>query len=117
MYKIKLSGIYIIEHIEGYYYIGMSSDFFNRLQGHYTQLKQGNHHSPKFQELFNKSKLEDWTFKILEYISITEYKSSTNEKGKKLKDNFNKLLRKKEKEWMKKYSINWCLNKDNKHFS
>ena len=64
------------------------------------------HHSPKLQKLWNESKIEDWTFRILEYISLSEFKKTTEYKGKKLKDEFNKLLRKKEKEWMCKYSIN-----------
>ena len=37
-------------------------------------------------------------------------------KGKSLETAFRKHLLKLEKEWMSKYSINWALNKDKKHF-
>ena len=115
--KIKLASIYKIEHISGYYYIGMSIDTFSRFSSHYTDIKMLNHSSISFQNLFNSTRIEDWTFSILEYISLTDHRLQTKLKGKPLQDSFRKLLLKKEKEWMKKHSINFCLNKNNKSFS
>lgn len=115
--KIKLASIYKIEHISGYYYIGLSIDTFSRWSNHYTTLKLNNHSSTNLQNLFNSTRIEDWTFSILEYISITDHRKETGLKGKSLNDSFRKHLLKREKYWMSQYSINFALNKDNKHFS
>lgn len=117
MFKIKCAAVYKIEHISGYYYVGYSIDTFSRWSSHYTSLKQNNHSSTKFQELWNKTDPSEWSFNILEYVSITEYKKTHQIKGKQLESSFRKYLLLKEKEWMSKFSINWCLNKDNKNFS
>ena len=116
MFKIKCSCIYIIECGE-YYYIGKSVDVFSRFSSHYTSLKLNKHHSQKLQDKYNELGLQGLTFRVLEYVSITEYKKSSGLKGKQLKYQFNKLLLNKEKEWMSKYSINFSLNADNKYFS
>lgn len=117
-YKIKLSGIYIIENsITKKYYIGKSLSILERWQGHYTLLKQNNHHSPELQEEFNQYGVQVFIFRILEYVSKTDFKSSYNVKGKVLEYQFNRLLLQKERDWMRLYSINQCLNKDKKYFS
>lgn len=115
--QIKLAGIYKIEHITGYYYIGLSVDIFNRWSSHYTNIKNLKHSSTEFQTLWVNSKPSDWSFSILEYVSITEYKKQSQKRGKSLDADFRKYLLKLEKQWMFKYSINYCLNKDKKHFS
>lgn len=116
MRKIKASGIYIIE-IDDWYYIGMSVDIFSRWSSHYTSLKLGNHHSPELQEKFNEFGLIRTTFRVLEYVSITEFKKVSQIKGKQLNIQFRRHLLQKEKDWMSKYSVNWCLNKDKKYFN
>jgi hypothetical protein len=114
--KIKLSCIYIIE-VNEYYYVGKSIDWFSRLQSHYTMLKQNKHHSPKLQSLYNDFGIGRFNFRVLEYISLTEYKKTSQTKGKQLVKDFNKHLLQREKWWMSQYSTNFCLNKDDKHFS
>jgi hypothetical protein len=115
-FKIKLGGIYIIE-IGEYYYIGKSNDVFSRWSSHYTSLVMGKHSSPLLQEKFNELGVASLTFRVLEYISITDYKKVSNMKGKELEKNYNRLLLMKEKEWMKKWSVNFSLNKNNRYFS
>ena len=117
MFGRKISGIYCIQHISGYYYIGMSVDVFSRWSNHYTDIKNNKHSSTEFMELWNTTEPPEWTFSILEYVSITEHKKTSQMKGKALEKSFRTLLLKKEKEWMKKHSINWALNKNKKHFS
>jgi hypothetical protein len=114
--KVKLTCIYKIS-IGDYYYIGKSTDGFSRWSSHYTLLKLNKHHSPKLQSMFNELGVTSLTFSILEYISITEYKIASQLKGKELKTQFNRYLLNREKWWMNKYSINFCLNSDDKHFS
>ena len=118
-YKIKMAGIYKIENIEtGYYYIGYSIDIFgSRWSSHYTLIKTGKHSSPKFQEMWLKTKPEDWRFSVLKYVSITEYKKIHQLKGKSLETSFRRHLLQCEKEIMQTYSKNFALNKDDKHFS
>lgn len=116
MYKIKLGGIYIIEAGD-YYYIGKSVDMFSRWQNHYTTLKQNKHSSPKLQQVFNQLGVAGLTFRVLEYVSITEFKKTHQIKGKELNKKYSSYLLRLEKEWMKKYSINYSLNNDNKSFS
>ena len=112
-----MAGIYKIEHVSGYYYIGMSVDIFSRWSSHYTSIKMKSHSSTALMELWNSTNDTDWSFTILEHISLTDYKKETNLKGKSLENSFRKLLLDKEKEHMKLYSINFSLNKSNKHFS
>lgn len=117
MLKIKLAGIYMIK-IGDYYYIGKSLDILSsRWQTHYTLLKLNKHHSPLLQEKFNEFGVISMTFSILEYISITEFKKVSKTKGKELNKMFNRYLLQREKFWMSQYSVNFCLNKDNKYFS
>lgn len=115
MIRIKLACIYIIS-IGEYYYIGKSLDWFGRLNSHYTLLKQGKHHSPKLQSLYNELGIENFSFRVLEYVSLTEFKKASKMKGKQLNKEFNKYLLMREKWWMSQYSINFSLNKDNKNF-
>lgn len=117
MYKVRMSGIYLIEHDSGYYYLGMSVDIFSRWSNHYTDIKKLKHSSNKLQELWLKTKPSEWSFKVLEYVSITEYKKASQMKGKSLENGFRKLLLSKEKEWMRKYSKTYALNKNDKYFS
>ena len=118
-----MAGIYKIENIKtGYYYIGLSVDIFSRWSSHYTSIKTNKHSSTAFMQHWNETEPSQWIFSILEYVSLTEWKIALkNEgnqlKGKALKDSFRKHLIKKEREWMKKYSINLALNKDSKYFS
>ena len=114
--KIKLAGVYKVQ-IGEFYYIGMSVDIFSRLSSHYTLLKLNKHHSPKLQDKFNEFGVTSFTFSILEYVSITDWKKEHQAKGKELKTQFNRHLLTKEKEWMKLHSKNFCLNNDDKHFS
>jgi len=116
MFKIKLGAIYIIE-IGEYYYIGKSKDVFSRWSSHYTSLVMKKHSSPLLQEKFNELGPTSLTFRVLEYISITEYKKVSNMKGKELEKNYNRLLLMREKEWMGKFSVNFSLNKNNRYFS
>lgn len=116
MYRIKLGGIYIIE-VGDYYYIGKSVDIFSRWQSHYTSLKLNKHSSPKLQKVFNELGATSLTFRVLEYVSITEFKKEHQIKGKELNKKYSSYLLRLEKEWMKKYSINCALNNDDKHFS
>lgn len=116
MLKIKLGGIYIIE-VGDYYYIGKSVDIYSRWQSHYTQLHLGKHHSPALQEQYNQYGVVGLTFRVLEYVSITEYKKLSQLKGKQLTYQFNRHLLSKEKLWMAKYSITYSLNKNNTYFS
>lgn len=116
-YKIKCGGIYIIE-IGDYFYLGKSTNVWERWSNHYTSLKLGKHHSPKLQEKFNEFGVEKMTFRVLEYISITEFALSNNmKKGKVLTSSYNKYLLMKEKEWMNKFSKNYALNNYDKWFS
>jgi len=114
--KIKLASIYKIENNSGYYYIGMSIDTFSRWQNHYTDLKLNKHSSTDLKNLFKDTRIEDWTFSILEYISLTDHRLETKLKGKELEKSFRRNLLKREKFWMSQYSINFSLNKMNKNF-
>ena len=116
--NIKLAGIYKIENINtGFYYIGMSVDIFSRWGSHYTSIKNKKHSSPLFTTHWLETEPQDWRFSILEYVSITEYKKEHQIKGKALEASFRKHLLAREKNHMSQYSINWALNKNNKHFS
>ena len=118
MYKIKLAGIYMISNINtGEYYIGMSVDIFSRWQSHYNDLKMNKHSSKKLQELFNNSKITDFRFEVLSYISKTDIKNKFNVKGKQLDVLMRRILLQEEKNLMNKYSRTYSLNQNNKHFS
>jgi hypothetical protein len=115
--KIKCAGIYKIEHISGYYYIGLSIDVFQRFSSHYTDIKLKKHSSIEFMNLWFNSVPSEWTFQILEYISMSEFKRMHQIKGKEADKYFRLYLHRKEKEWMKKFSKNWALNKNKRYFS
>jgi predicted GIY-YIG superfamily endonuclease len=116
MIKIKLCGIYKIEHQSGYYYIGLSKSIFDRWQNHYTDIKLNKHSSTELKDLFKSTRIEDWTFSILEYISVSDLKKETGLKGKEFENHLRRYLLIKEKFWMNQYSINFSLNKNNKNF-
>jgi hypothetical protein len=117
MNRIKLSGIYKIQHSSGYYYIGMSKCVFSRFSGHYTDIRKCRHSSPAFMSLWLNSTPSEWIFQILEYTSITEFKKVSGLKGKALSLGFGRHLRILEKRHMSEHSVNWALNKDRKHFA
>lgn len=117
MIRIKICGIYKIEHISGYYYLGMSKDVIMRWNSHYTDIKRLKHSSKEFISLFLSTRIEDWTFSILEYISTKDLKSQTKLKGKDFENYLRRYLLQRERFWMSKYSINYSLNKDKKYFS
>ena len=118
MYRqIPIAGIYKIEHITGYYYLGCSKTIFERWGSHYSNIKLKKHSSPEFEKLWNATDPSEWSFSILEYVSITEYKKVSQLKGKQLETSFRRHLLKLEKEWMKKFSILYSLNKNRRHFS
>lgn len=118
MYKqIPIAGIYKIEHISGYYYIGCSKNCIERWGSHYSNIKLKKHSSTEFESLWNDTEPSEWSFSILEYVSITEYKKVSQLKGKPLEISFRRHLLKLEKEMMSKYSITYSLNKNKKYFS
>jgi hypothetical protein len=115
-YTIKLSGIYKIS-IGDYYYIGQSKDIYTRFNSHYNDLYLNKHSSTKLQEKFNQTNITHFKFEILEHISKTEFKKEFNLKGKQFENKFRTYLLKRERHWMSQYSINFCLNKDDKYFN
>ena len=116
MLRVKCAGIYIITHESGKFYIGCSQDLFYRWSGHFSDIKLLRHSSKDFEYLFNTTNIDSWDFKILERISITEFKKVSGYRGKTLNLEFKRLLLSKEKEWMSKYPKSLSLNKDNKWF-
>jgi len=119
MIKIRLSGIYVIEHISGHLYVGESVDLFSRWQSHYTSLVMGKHSSPLFQQLWDNSSPEEWNWKLVKKISKEEIKSqlTISLKGKKFELYFKTILRQEERYFMSTLSKNFALNKDNKYFN
>jgi len=114
--KRKLAGIYMIHHKSGFYYIGYSIDIFSRWSSHYTSIKMSTHSSVDLTKLWNSTEVSEWTFRILDTLSITEFKKEHQIKGKALETAFRRKLLNMEKEWMSLYSKNFALNKDNKNF-
>lgn len=114
--KVKITGIYKIQHINGYYYIGQSVSIIDRWSQHITDLYLAKHSSPLFQQLWDKSTITDWNFSILKHISKTELKSKSKLKGKAFEALLRKELLKKEKEIMALFNKDKALNKQNKHF-
>lgn len=117
--KIKLAGIYLICHRDtGMFYLGKSVDIFSRWSTHYYDLRLNRHSSNKFQLLWNQSIPEDWDWSVIKYQSIAEYrKENPMVLPKQVNKLFSSYLLKVEKQQMKQYSINLCLNSDNKHFN
>lgn len=116
MLRAKVGGIYKIT-VGEFYYIGMSIDIFCRFGSHITDLYMNKHSSPKLQQIFLEKPLSDFKFEILETVSKTKMKEDTRLKGKAFETHYRKILLKKEKEWMSKYSIHFSLNANNRHFS
>ena len=115
--KIKLSGIYKIEHIDsGMVYIGKSLDIFSRWSSHYTNIKFQKHTSILLQQYLTEYPLESFSFMVLEYVSKTEYKKQSKLKGKAFNKQFNTYLHSRERYWMSQYDIKLSLNKNNKQF-
>lgn len=115
--KIKISGVYKIEHQSGHYYIGQSSDIINRWSSHMTDLYMNKHSSIKFQQLWNTSKITEWIFIIERTVSKTLLKTQSKLKGKEFEAYLRKELLREEKEVMKLYSRDKSLNKQNKSFN
>lgn len=115
--KRKLAGIYLIKHTSGFFYLGYSINIFERWNSHYTTIKIGTHSSPDFMNLWNSTVPSEWSFHILDTLSLTEFRKAHQVKGKQLDSLFRRTLLKKEKEWMSLYSKNLSLNKNNKYFS
>ena len=116
MIKIKCGGIYLLTHKSGYFYVGKSNSIYDRWSSHYTGLKLRTHHCDKLQELFNNSKIEDWTFKVLFHLEKTHLRNESKLKGKELDKLYNKILGQLEKQFMSKYSREFALNTQNKEF-
>jgi hypothetical protein len=118
MFRIKIGGIYKIEHISGYYYIGMSIDIFSRWSSHYNSIKIGKHSSPLFVSLFLSSRIEEWTFTILEYSSTTEFKKTASWKNnKEFETAYRRWLCLRERHHMSTHSKNFALNANKRYFS
>ena len=117
-FQIKCTGIYMITHKPTeQYYIGKSVDIFTRWSQHYTDLKMRKHTSTKLQELFILRPVTEFKFEILSYYSLTDFKALNEGKSIKLINSlFNKYLLQEEKRYMKMYSVNLSLNKQNKSF-
>lgn len=118
MVKVKLSGIYIIKHEPSErYYIGMSRDIYARWGSHYGDIKTASHSSTDFMNLFLQTDISEWSFRVLESHSFTKYKRDNGLRGQAAVNAFRTFLLGREKEVMSRYSKNFCLNKNNKHFS
>ena len=115
MRKPKIAGIYKIS-CGDYYYVGKSVNVGERWISHITLLVMGKHHSPELQEIYSNEGLTHFKFEILEVVSLSSYRKESGLKGKELEKSFNRFLLDKEKDWMRQHSINFCLNKDKKHF-
>ena len=112
-----MGGIYKIEHISGKYYIGMSVDIFGRWGSHYSSIRKGGHSSPLFQDLFLSSQPHHWTFSILEYVSISEFKKSFEGTKKQCDAEFKKWLLQREKYWMGLHRKADALNANVRYFA
>lgn len=67
----KISGIYkIVNKLDGKYYIGSSSNIKSRWSKHKTHLKNNYHWNQHLQNAYNKYKLENFEFIIVEQCSI-----------------------------------------------
>jgi hypothetical protein len=116
MIQARIAGIYRIS-VGDYFYLGKSINIFSRWHSHTTSLIMNKHHSPEMQQRYNTEGLTSFRFEILETVSLSLYRKETLLKGKELEKAFNRLLLDKEKDWMNRHSINFCLNKDKKHFN
>jgi group I intron endonuclease len=65
----RKSGIYkIVNILDGKIYIGSSSNFCKRWNGHITCLRKNKHHSPHLQNAWNKYGEENFKFEIVEVV-------------------------------------------------
>lgn len=68
MTRVKKSGIYrILNNLTGKFYLGRSSNLFDRKSRHFSQLRKGIHHNIHLQRSFNKYGQSCFTFEVLEY--------------------------------------------------
>lgn len=111
-----MSGVYIITHTSGYFYIGSSVNITNRWSAHIDSLIKNTHHSQKFQSLFNQSDITQWTFQIVTKVSKTALKQATGLKGKALDAALKKEVLKEERLIMSKHNKQYSLNTDIKYF-
>lgn len=66
--EFSKSGIYkIINIINNKIYVGSSINMYQRIHHHVSELKRQKHCSPYLQKVFNKYKLENLNFEIIEY--------------------------------------------------
>ena len=115
--KVKLSGIYRIEHVSGTFYIGMSRDIFSRWNSHYTQIRMGSHSSTALQSLFLGTSIDEWVFSIIEAHSFDQFKRDRSLRGQAAVSVFRKFLLERERAVMSTLPRSRCLNKDSKYFS
>jgi len=65
------SGIYEIAHrATGKRYIGQSAQLEERRKRHWRDLARGHHSNPKLQRAVNKYGLEEFEWRVLEYVSL-----------------------------------------------
>lgn len=118
MFKIKLGGIYSIQHKpSGKLYIGSSVNFTQRWASHITLLVMNKHHSPELQQLWNGGSPEDFTFEIIKYVSKTTLKKESGLKGMEFEKYYKRYLLDIEKEVMGCYDVKMCLNKNKGAFN
>jgi group I intron endonuclease len=59
----KICAAYTITHLmSGCVYIGSTSDIYQRVHNHKSQLRKGAHHCKRFQELYDQSDVITWTY-------------------------------------------------------
>lgn len=59
----KICAAYTITHLKsGCVYIGSTSDVYQRVHNHRSQLKKGIHYCKRFQELYDESDVLGWTY-------------------------------------------------------
>lgn len=64
------SGIYKIQHASGKAYVGSSQNMSIRWKDHKNQLRSGKHHSIKLQNAWNKHTEIEFSFEVIEEVSI-----------------------------------------------
>ncbi len=63
----KNAGVYLIRHLpSGQVYIGQATNIDSRIRTHRADLRRGNHHNTKLQELWTHSHEDDFQFRPLE---------------------------------------------------
>jgi len=69
--KVRISGVYCIEHISGRKYIGSSMDIGTRWRSHLNMLKAGRH-TQRFQAAWDKYGAHEFIFRVLELVNDRE---------------------------------------------